>query len=110
MQKSEKRKVRNLFREGNRLMEKTVYSQLSPISDHGKSMREFKSWCQFVGITNPKIRLYFRLTFNSVLESARNEYYRPKFKDAVTGELLSPYDTEVIMLHDYHNRLTAKNY
>lgn len=102
MRDSRKKIVKNLFREGNKLMSQAIHSQLSPISDHGKSLREFKNWYTFVGRSYPKIRLYFVMTYQIALESARNEYHKLRYKDHVTGELLSSYDTERIMLHEYN--------
>lgn len=100
MKNTRKRQIRNIFREGNRLMSQAIHSQLSPITDYGKSMREFKQWCSNIELISPKIRLYFRCTFHEAFEVAEKEYNRPRYKDCITGELISQADADRFMFEE----------
>lgn len=100
MKNPRKRLIRNLFREGNRLMSKAIHSQLSPITDYGNSLKLFRMWCGNVELISPKIRLYFRRTYHKAFEVAKKEYHRPRYKDCITGELISQADADRIMMEE----------
>lgn len=105
-----KKEIRKIFRTGNLYMRNAINSETRPLfSDGGKDLKKFKQWCANIGHEYPKIRLYFRCTYHSEFMTERQRVLRPRYKDSVTGELISIYESDLYIIDESDRIIRERN-